>query len=97
MEAPLLEGPQPPVAGARPLGEDDHRLSGLDPARRLLDAPPRRHGVLAVDEDEAAGPIAQPNSGMRESCFLAMKRNGTGTATKPAQMSIIEAWLDMKT
>ncbi len=42
-------------------------------------------------------PIAQPNSGMKESCFLAMKRNGSGTPMKTAQMSIIEAWLAMKT
>ena len=35
--------------------------------------------------------MAQPNSGMNESCFLAMNRNGSGTPTKTAQMSIIEA------
>ena len=36
--------------------------------------------------------IAQPKSGMRESCFLAMKRNRTGNPTNIAQMSTIEAW-----
>ena len=42
-------------------------------------------------------PIAQPNSGMRDSCFFAMKRNDAGMATNTAQMSTIDAWLGMNT
>ena len=41
--------------------------------------------------------IAQPNSGMCASCFLAMNRNDAGIATNTAQMSTIDAWLAMKT
>ena len=41
--------------------------------------------------------IAQPNRGMRDSCFFAMKRNDAGMATNITQMSTIDAWLGMNT
>ena len=92
-----LEGAQLPVARACPFRKDKNRSPSWMrlPASSML----RRAATPFSRSMKMKRPahMAQPKSGIRASCFLAMMRKLRGIARNTAQMSSVEAWLAINT
>ena len=94
---PFLNGPSRPSRVRVPSGK--MTTDWPDRIRRAASPTVRRADAAFWRSMKMKRPaaMAQPNSGILDSCFLAMKRNDAGMATNTTQMSTIEAWLGMKT